>query len=255
MALVALLLFVSVALQGAFAGDADSKAKLIADHKTYQKLVEPDNVHVQIGMTYMCGQFDTETHKLTSRVFERYSWNDSRLAWKPDSYGGVTKIHIPADKIWTPEIRLLNAVGASEERDDVSVVILNTGTVYWIVPATYKTFCTGNDDDSDHTYHCRIRLGPWVSDIDTVPLELFSGGFDTKLDINACPYVPTNHHAEIHTKKYECCPKEYQNLDVKFDLKHRTHEEQEAEDDDQPDRLARFRKRKEEKRGCVWPKC
>jgi len=254
---VAFLLLVAVATQVRCDDGASMKAKLIADHKDYQKFVEPDNVHVQIGMNYLCAQYDPETHKLTSRVYERYTWNDTRLAWKPESYGGVDKLHFPADHIWTPDVRLFDAVGKSEERDDVNVVILSTGTVYWIVPAVYRTVClpSHDKDKDDHSAHCNLKLGAWTYDSDTVPLDLFAGGFDTKYENKACPYEPTHPHVMIKTKKYDCCPKPYQTLEISFDLHEKDHEHDEEEEEVGDHKKSRWEKYLERNRPCSWPYC
>jgi len=236
--------------------DAKNKEKLLADHKDYVKVVEPDDVHVQLGMNYICAQYDHDTHKLTSRVVERYTWNDSRLAWKPASYGGVEKIYLPEDKIWTPDIHLFDAVGKSEERDPVNVVILSTGTVYWIVPATYRTLCTpSHDDKDDHEAHCLLKLGPWVYDAESVHLELFSGGFDTKFAIKGCPYEPIHPHVIIKTKKYDCCPKPYQTLEVSFDLHKKDHDHEEEEEETGTHKKTKWEKYLERNRPCSWPYC
>lgn len=29
-------------------------------------------------------------------------WIDYKLKWEPDEYGGVTKLHVPAEQIWLP---------------------------------------------------------------------------------------------------------------------------------------------------------
>lgn len=35
-------------------------------------------------------------------------WNDYRLRWNPEEYGGVTMLHMPAELIWLPDIILYN---------------------------------------------------------------------------------------------------------------------------------------------------
>ena len=35
-------------------------------------------------------------------------WNDYKLKWDPEEYGGVSKLHVPADEIWLPDIVLYN---------------------------------------------------------------------------------------------------------------------------------------------------
>uniref|UniRef100_A0A914RK91 Neurotransmitter-gated ion-channel ligand-binding domain-containing protein n=1 Tax=Parascaris equorum TaxID=6256 RepID=A0A914RK91_PAREQ len=34
--------------------------------------------------------------------------NNLKLAWNPEDWGGIKKIHIPSDQIWIPDILLYN---------------------------------------------------------------------------------------------------------------------------------------------------
>lgn len=36
------------------------------------------------------------------------SWNDSRLAWDPDQWGGLQVVTLPATKLWLPDVTLYN---------------------------------------------------------------------------------------------------------------------------------------------------
>ena len=35
-------------------------------------------------------------------------WNDYKLKWNPDDYGGVETLHVPSEHIWLPDIVLYN---------------------------------------------------------------------------------------------------------------------------------------------------
>lgn len=35
-------------------------------------------------------------------------WNDYKLKWNPDDYGGVDMLHVPSEHIWLPDIVLYN---------------------------------------------------------------------------------------------------------------------------------------------------
>jgi hypothetical protein len=35
-------------------------------------------------------------------------WNDDKLKWNPDDYGGVETLHFPSEHIWLPDIVLYN---------------------------------------------------------------------------------------------------------------------------------------------------
>lgn len=35
-------------------------------------------------------------------------WRDYRLQWEPEEYGGITKIKVPNECLWIPDILLYN---------------------------------------------------------------------------------------------------------------------------------------------------
>ena len=35
-------------------------------------------------------------------------WEDFRLAWDKEDYGGIDKIYLPIKKIWVPDVDLYN---------------------------------------------------------------------------------------------------------------------------------------------------
>ena len=45
---------------------------------------------------------------MTTIVWVEQEWTDYKLKWDPDEYGGITKLHVPADDIWLPDLVLYN---------------------------------------------------------------------------------------------------------------------------------------------------
>lgn len=44
---------------------------------------------------------------MTTNMFVEQEWIDYKLKWEPDEYGGVTKLHVPAEQIWLPGLNVL----------------------------------------------------------------------------------------------------------------------------------------------------
>lgn len=40
--------------------------------------------------------------------FVEMMWKNSRLSWNPADYGNITKVGLPANQIWLPDITLYN---------------------------------------------------------------------------------------------------------------------------------------------------
>jgi len=217
------------------------------DHSAHVEPLQPDGIEVKTGLSFICANFDKETHVLTTRVLEKYSWLDPRVTWKPAEYGGIQKTSTPVSKIWHPDMRLFNSFGHSEERDDVNAIHLADGTNIWVPPAVYTTLCSPSADDDDPTVHCHFTIGSWTFDTPTLSLHLFGSGVDSSMYLEECPYVVKNAKATISHTKYDCCENTFDKLEVKFDVVERSHEEHEEE------------KSQDEKthytHTCRWPHC
>lgn len=136
--------------------------------KDYVNFVNPGNITVSIGMSLVGARFDRYTRVLTSRSWEYYSWTDSRLAWNPKNYGGLTQVTLPINMLWTPDVILYNSYETAEVRENVRVVVLNRGTVTWVPPATYTTKCTQTES---RVYTCLLKLGSWTMNAAVLNLQ------------------------------------------------------------------------------------
>ena len=67
-----------------------------------------DNVH-----TYVCDSFlyifqNLRNQIMTTNMWIEQLWNDYKLMWNPEDYGGVDMLHVPSRHIWLPDIVLYN---------------------------------------------------------------------------------------------------------------------------------------------------
>ena len=40
--------------------------------------------------------------------FVEQGWKDIYMSWDPELYANITKVRVPSDKVWTPDIKLYN---------------------------------------------------------------------------------------------------------------------------------------------------
>uniref|UniRef100_A0A915ICI3 Uncharacterized protein n=1 Tax=Romanomermis culicivorax TaxID=13658 RepID=A0A915ICI3_ROMCU len=92
-----------------------------------------------------------------------YQWFDWRFSWAPGLYGGIKKLNIPSDHIWTPDILLYNnADGLPYIPTVTDALVYHDGKVLWSTPAIYKAFC-----QIDITYfpydeqNCKLNSAEW----------------------------------------------------------------------------------------------
>ncbi len=66
-----------------------------------------DTVEVAFGIAPIYLDFD-DYGVLRGRVWERLVFNDHRLTWDKEKFGGISVIRVDPSKIWMPDIVLYN---------------------------------------------------------------------------------------------------------------------------------------------------
>ena len=51
---------------------------------------------------------DEKSQIMTTNVWLRHEWQDYRLQWDPEKFGGIDHLYIPAGDIWLPDTILYN---------------------------------------------------------------------------------------------------------------------------------------------------
>uniref|UniRef100_A0A8C6JAN0 ACHD protein n=1 Tax=Melopsittacus undulatus TaxID=13146 RepID=A0A8C6JAN0_MELUD len=84
---------------------------------------------------------------LTTNVWLEHGWTDYRLQWNKSEFGDIEVLRLPPDMLWLPEIVLENNNdGLFEVAYYCNVLIYNTGYVYWLPPAIFRSACPINVD-------------------------------------------------------------------------------------------------------------
>jgi len=187
--------------------------------KNYVEYVYPGHLDVSFGISLTSIDFDQKEEVLTSYVWERLVWTDSRLSWNPSQYSGTKLIRIPDKMIWKPDITLFNEmIGESAGRKEVNAVISNSGSVIWVPPAVYKTKCQVSNDG---TIYCALKFGSWTYDGLTMKLNYYEGQQEVDLSDFSRPkrYDLVNATAILNNKYYSCCAEPYIDYTVTITLK------------------------------------
>ncbi len=145
---------------------------------------------------------------MITNVQVQYVWKDNGLKWDPSEYGGLKYIHLPIDKIWTPDIVLYNYADTRlEEKRSVLAVVNNEGKVRWRPPSIFKSTCQINIQKFPFdAQNCSMKFGSWSYGGDSIDIQ-FLGNSEMNTDL----YLMSNEWDVISTKgkrnekKYECC--------------------------------------------------
>ncbi|XP_002000166.3 acetylcholine receptor subunit alpha-like 1 [Drosophila mojavensis] len=226
---------VFIALHFATGGLANPDAKRLYDDllSNYNRLIRPvgnnsDRLTVKMGLRLsQLIDVNLKNQIMTTNVWVEQEWNDYKLKWNPDDYGGVDTLHVPSEHIWLPDIVLYNNADGNYEVTIMTKAILHhTGKVVWKPPAIYKSFC-----EIDVEYFpfdeqtCFMKFGSWTYDgymVDLRHLKQTADSDNIEVGIDLQDYyisvewdimrVP----AVRNEKFYSCCEEPY--LDIVFNL-------------------------------------
>uniref|UniRef100_A0A3B4UD81 Acetylcholine receptor subunit epsilon n=1 Tax=Seriola dumerili TaxID=41447 RepID=A0A3B4UD81_SERDU len=127
----------------------NEESELIRDlFKDYNKNIRPvvhpeDKMDVQIKLTLTnLISLNEKEETLTTNVWIEIQWSDYRLAWNSSEYYGINVIRVPCNTVWLPDIVLENNIdGKFDVAYYANVLIDNTGWMYWLPPAIYRSTC------------------------------------------------------------------------------------------------------------------
>ncbi|XP_062583244.1 neuronal acetylcholine receptor subunit alpha-3-like [Saccostrea cucullata] len=104
-------------------------------------------------------------------------WQDFRLTWTPSNYGDIEEIPVPKEKIWIPNIFLIDPANKMEALGDEDFLgrISYTGTTRWIPAGLIQTLCNVDMYKFPFdTQTCSFTLSPWgyyPNEVRLIPLN------------------------------------------------------------------------------------
>ncbi|XP_028968763.1 acetylcholine receptor subunit alpha-like 1 [Galendromus occidentalis] len=169
---------------------------------------------------------------MTTNMWVEQEWNDYKLRWDPEEYGGVSKLHVPAEQIWLPDIVLYNNADGNYEVTIMTKAILHhDGLVVWKPPAIYKSSC-----EIDVKYFpfdqqtCWMKFGSWTYDGYTVDLkhknqqegDLIEVGIDLSEFYLSVEWDIMAVRARRKEKFYSCCEEPYPDITFNITIRRKT---------------------------------
>ncbi|XP_057331701.1 acetylcholine receptor subunit alpha-like 1 [Microplitis mediator] len=205
----------------------------------YNRLIRPvgnnsDRLTVKMGLRLsQLIDVNLKNQIMTTNVWVEQEWNDYKLKWNPEEYGGVETIHVPSEHIWLPDIVLYNNADGNYEVTIMTKAILHyTGKVKWKPPAIYKSFCEINVEYFPFDEQtCFMKFGSWTYDGYTVDLRHLSQTEDSnEIDVGidlADYYISVEWDilkvlAKRNEKFYSCCEEPYPDIIFYITLRRKT---------------------------------
>ncbi|CAL9700795.1 unnamed protein product [Knipowitschia caucasica] len=148
----------------------------------YNKLIRPAvnksqqvTISIQVSLSQLISVNERE-QIMTTNVWLFQEWNDYRLRWDPEKYGGIKKLRIPSKLIWLPDIVLYNnADGVYEVSFYCNAVVSNSGDIFWLPPAIYKSACPIEVQYFPFDQqNCTLKFRSWTYDHTEIDVVLTS---------------------------------------------------------------------------------
>jgi len=176
-------------------GDCNQEKELydsILGYKsTYNKLSRPvarpiDKLWINIDIKLTgIADLNEKDQVLSTSFWIHQEWNDSSLSWRPEDFGGISEIKVPADMVWKPDMVIYNNADGDYDIVILTHVLLHsTGLVEWDAPTVYISSC-----DIDMEYFpfdeqkCKFKLGSWTFDgnqVDYNHIRFLPGAMEEK---------------------------------------------------------------------------
>jgi len=145
----------------------------------YNRLIRPvpnftETLTVKLGLKLsQLIDVNLKDQVMTTNVWVDQNWNDYKLKWNPNEYGGVKTLYVPSERIWLPDIVLYNnADGKYEVRLMTKAELKYNGDVKWTPPAIYKSSCEINVEWFPFDeQNCDMKFGSWTYDAKQVDLK------------------------------------------------------------------------------------
>ncbi|XP_068098289.1 5-hydroxytryptamine receptor 3A-like [Hyperolius riggenbachi] len=115
---------------------------------------------------------DEQNQHIKSFIWYNQAWRDEFLQWNPAEFDNLTRIKIPTQLIWLPDIMIEEVVGSSESLDVPYVSVNQNGLVHYSNPIRIVTYC--NLDIYYFPFdvlNCSISFHSWMHTIQEINIS------------------------------------------------------------------------------------
>uniref|UniRef100_A0A915CBJ8 Ligand-gated ion channel 4 n=1 Tax=Parascaris univalens TaxID=6257 RepID=A0A915CBJ8_PARUN len=132
-------------------------------------------------------EMDERNQVLTTRSWLNVNWLDPRLTWNASEWDGIKTMYVPYQRLWKPDIILVNNAVRQYYEAIVSTDIMTTsdGNVTWLFSAIFKSSCQIKVryypfDDQE----CFLRFASWSHELKELDLKLITDKGDLSSYMN-----------------------------------------------------------------------
>ncbi|CAB3399483.1 unnamed protein product [Caenorhabditis bovis] len=192
--------------------------RTLLDYSAYEKDVRPCHHHKEstnVTFGFLLNQIvemDERNQALTTRSWLNINWMDPRLSWNETLWSDIKAIYVPHNRIWKPDIILVNNAIREYHASLVStdVMVTSDGNVTWLFSALFRSSCPIRvryypfDDQL-----CELKFASWSHDLTEINLGLNTDKGDLSSYMNNSEFDLVDMTAE---RKVITFPSDYNSL-------------------------------------------
>ncbi|XP_062591729.1 neuronal acetylcholine receptor subunit alpha-10-like [Saccostrea cucullata] len=180
------------------------------------------NVKIDVGLREIVDLSEKyETIKL--KIWVRLSWNDCKLMWNSSEFGGISKLGVPYDKLWIPDVTLYEGIDDIANMPDMKqyrALVSNTGDIQYQFPSTIHMACGMNISMFPYDHQmCTLTFGSWIHSNSEIEMFSKSESGDLSSFVNHQEWVVVSLKATKVTELYTCCEEPFSSISYKLVIK------------------------------------
>nr|XP_034347028.1 5-hydroxytryptamine receptor 3A isoform X1 [Arvicanthis niloticus] len=134
---------------------------------------KPTTVSIDVIM-YAILNVDEKNQVLTTYIWYRQFWTDEFLQWTPEDFDNVTKLSIPTDSIWVPDILINEFVDVGKSPSIPYVYVHHRGKVQNYKPLQVVSACSLDIYNFPFdVQNCSLTFTSWLHTIQDINISLW----------------------------------------------------------------------------------
>ncbi|XP_004856670.1 5-hydroxytryptamine receptor 3A [Heterocephalus glaber] len=150
---------------------------LLADYRKGVRPVrdwrKPTTISIDV-IVYAILSVDEKNQVLTTYIWYRQFWADEFLQWNPEDFDNITKLSIPTDSIWVPDILINEFVDVGKSPSIPYVYVQHQGEVQNYKPLQVVTACSLDIYNFPFdVQNCSLTFTSWLHNIQDINISLW----------------------------------------------------------------------------------
>ncbi|XP_012326057.1 5-hydroxytryptamine receptor 3A isoform X1 [Aotus nancymaae] len=143
---------------------------------------KPTTISIDV-IVYAILNVDEKNQVLTTYIWYRQYWTDEFLQWNPEDFDNITKLSIPTDSIWVPDILINEFVDVGKSPNIPYVYIQHQGEVQNYKPLQVVTACSLDIYNFPFdVQNCSLTFTSWLHTIQDINISLWRSPEKVKFD-------------------------------------------------------------------------